>query len=283
MSRRVRRVRSWWQETPSAIRWVTYISVPLGFITVGLGVYGDFRQWWEGWSFLTNLVSSFASLLFGVPTALVVLSHLSGMQADAIERRSLRRSVHQAAADFEAAVMAGFKAQGLDAVKQSLRVLLETSHTYWAVLTGPTPDATQVLEAYRERERAFVQHLSITRHRLLLHSMFSASEWTERMSMSWFRLDNDIRPRMADAGLPWLHTRSYLQLKDGIQEVEVLTRHAFDHGQTYTIRHLEEAGASIVPGPEKQELLNEATTTDKYLKHVDDFLRHLRAVRSLAR
>lgn len=276
MLRRVRwpgRVRAWWQETPSAIRWVTYISVPIGFITVGLGVYGDYRQWWEGRSFLTNLVSSFASLLFGVPTALVVLAHLSGMQAEAIERRSVQRSARQAAADFEAAVLYGFRTRELVAAAHSLHFVRRASRAYRSALAESTPDARQVVRAFHERQGAFEEHLPL--------GLFGyADEWVERISMGLLRLD-DIRPRVADAGINWIGMGIYRALKDAVQKVERLAPGAV-HEQRHAIHRLDSAGATIVPGPEKQLLLGEASSTDQYLEQVEMLLRLARGVRAHA-
>ncbi|SEE69370.1 hypothetical protein SAMN05428938_8132 [Streptomyces sp. KS_5] len=86
MGTRIQAIRRWWKDTPDPVRWVAYICLPLGALTLGLGVYGDGHGWWDHRGFLTNLMPSFTSLLFGVPTALFVLGGLGDAQNQA--RRS---------------------------------------------------------------------------------------------------------------------------------------------------------------------------------------------------
>ncbi len=82
------RIASFWSETSPSSRWVTYVSVPLGTCMAVLGLIGDSHGWWENRSFLTNLLSSTTSVLFGIPTALIVLGpaascpHVVGRQTE---------------------------------------------------------------------------------------------------------------------------------------------------------------------------------------------------------
>lgn len=76
-------MRHWWRDTPSSVRWVAGVCLPLGTLAVALGIYGDSHRWWNDRAFLTNLTSGLTSLLFGVPTALFVLSSLGAAQAQA--------------------------------------------------------------------------------------------------------------------------------------------------------------------------------------------------------
>ncbi|GAA4090678.1 hypothetical protein GCM10022233_87500 [Streptomyces shaanxiensis] len=66
--------------------WSSYVCLPLG--ALGLGIYGDSHHWWDNRGFLTNLISSLSSLLFGVPTALFVLGSLGEAQAASVNYSS---------------------------------------------------------------------------------------------------------------------------------------------------------------------------------------------------
>jgi hypothetical protein len=63
----------------------------LGLLLIILGVAGDVRGWWEGFGFLTNLISSLTGLMFAVPFALVVLNRIGESHAEMAERRAAKR------------------------------------------------------------------------------------------------------------------------------------------------------------------------------------------------
>jgi len=69
-----------------------------------LGVLGDLvtvdnqgTVFWDGKSFLTNVVSSLATACFGIPLALIFLSELSDRSALGAARRDAMKSAHQVA------------------------------------------------------------------------------------------------------------------------------------------------------------------------------------------
>ncbi|MDW6061303.1 hypothetical protein SAZ11_28940 [Streptomyces sp. FXJ1.4098] len=211
------RVKAWWRDTPIAIRWVAYVCVPLGFLAVGLGVYGDGHHWWDDRSFLTNLASSFTSLLFGVPTALIALSHLSAVQAEASDRRSARNRAEVAVREFRYALMHGFR----DAATRSQRSLAEALMRLDQVnrelmLALSQSNADLVQQKYQERDAAMSQ---------LLDSGFRLGSerfeaWLEEISIAWHRLDREIRPRLEELGLRWMEPRAYLVVRKAVVALE---------------------------------------------------------------
>ncbi|MFC6060556.1 hypothetical protein ACFP50_35715, partial [Streptomyces pratens] len=65
-------------------------------------------NWWEGHGFLLSLASSLTSLRFGVPTALLVLSHLGNAQADARQTRRARALAVDEIREFREALVEAF-------------------------------------------------------------------------------------------------------------------------------------------------------------------------------
>ncbi|MGW4086973.1 hypothetical protein ACWEGS_28475 [Streptomyces sp. NPDC004822] len=268
------RLRAWWQDTPVAVRWVAYIGIPLGCVTVGLGVYGDSHHWWDGRSFLTNLVSSFASLLFGVPTALVVLTHLSGMQAEAMERRAVQRSARQAIGQFERALLVGIKPHDLDEARSALERAVNASHTYRDHLLDRRRAHLGSLEAYRARQAAFDEHLNL--------SGMPYQLWLAEISTRWKRLDTELRPRLEEVGLWWLTMPSYLVFTNAMQKLESLPRQVFEAQLEGTLERLERSPRDRRAGA-AHALRPEAEGTATCLSAILSMLWEMDAVRHIAR
>lgn len=95
-----------WLDTGAVIRWLCLILPMLGTGCVAVGVLGDANAWWDNQPFLTNLVSSMASALFGIPLALVVFQRLTAAQADRLEKRAADRTRQSAANDMLTAALA---------------------------------------------------------------------------------------------------------------------------------------------------------------------------------
>ncbi|MER5966799.1 hypothetical protein [Streptomyces sp. NPDC002057] len=197
-------VREWWRETPKAIRWVAYISVPLGVAATVLGVYGDGHGWWDDRGFLTNLVSSFTSLLFGVPTALVVLSHLNGQQAQAMERRIARNRAEAAKAAYLELALRHVRSDAHSTYELAAAELVTTGRELVSALTQhpPHPQAGALLEKRRtDFQRTFTGGGA------------EQAEWITSMLLVWEQFDGEIRPLVEGAGLSWLPLNRYGDLR----------------------------------------------------------------------
>jgi hypothetical protein len=213
MGTRIQAIRRWWKDTPDPVRWVAYICLPLGALTLGLGVYGDGHGWWDHRGFLTNLMSSFTSLLFGVPTALFVLGSLGDAQNQARARRRLRSAVKAEARQFETVLIQRFNADTAAELKQKCRDILqgaEEAHDRGEDLdpfrqrvfdlgTVRTDHDEEMSESQQERRR-----------------MQAAEDWLRRTRAQWDIIDNELRPRALEAGTEWIpslwssHIREYL-------------------------------------------------------------------------
>ncbi|TQK49797.1 hypothetical protein FBY35_0065 [Streptomyces sp. SLBN-118] len=99
-------VGRFWASTDSRVRRLTCFCLPLGFFLIGVGWYGDQHCWWNNRAFLTNLLSSFTSLMFGVPLALVVLSRITSGQAEALARAAALEQAREAAVQFRSTLLA---------------------------------------------------------------------------------------------------------------------------------------------------------------------------------
>ncbi len=198
MLHRLRAMRSWWLDTPRAVRWVVYICLPLGAITIGLGIYGDGHGWWDDRSFLTNLASSFASLLFGVPLALVVLTHLSAMQAAVAERRAAQRRMRAADQAFNDLFYRGFQTEP-EHIMQAMRNLEEACGELSHLLS--TPSRFEAGE-FERRVRKLLDVCGVA----------PPPAWNYHVARSWAVLDEEVRPIAEAAGLPWMPTGEVLSI-----------------------------------------------------------------------
>jgi hypothetical protein len=207
-------------DTPKAVRWTVYICVPLGLLLLAAGIYGDSRQWWEGHSYVTNLVSSFTSLLFGVPTALIALSHLSMAQAEAANRKAVQKRARMAVQGFRAAVMGGLDAcddnEAMSKISDALGGNRELSRLVPADVNPDqqlTPEESRSLrETASERQRLMEQ--------VLLHGRTDFTGWIADIVHRWTSLDRDVRPRLEEVGLSWMSPFGYREVRLAIRALE---------------------------------------------------------------
>lgn len=85
----VTHVRDFWKSVAPILRTTAYVSWSLGVVAFVLGLWGDSSGVWDDKAFLTNVVSSVATALFGIPIALIFLQYLVGHQ----ERITRERTV----------------------------------------------------------------------------------------------------------------------------------------------------------------------------------------------
>ncbi|WP_314254702.1 hypothetical protein [Streptomyces sp. DSM 40907] len=197
-------------DTPRAIRWVVYVCLPLGAFAITLGIYGDGHGWWDDRSFLTNLASSFASLLFGVPLALVVLSHLSAMQDVVVERRLAQRQVRRVAEDFRSIFLTLLPSANLAELHEAIG-RLDDDLGEMGRLMVETPDD--------------IRRLGFVHSRAVVHygdvSPIDYEAWAAHIKRQWTVLDQEIRPAVLSSTLNWMSAPAALRIS---QAVELLQR-----------------------------------------------------------
>lgn len=287
------RFNAWWADTPRPVRWTVYTAVPIGGGTLALGVVGDTRDWWKDHEFLTNLMSSFTGLLLGVPFALVVLSHLGAMQADAAVRRSAIRRGREAAIRFQETCLRGFtRSVAFHALNDlgNLRradAILRTKLRELMTLLEPTPTTLGrvspnmqtridvrtfgVLEAFEDRAE-------------IIDEMFSAANsrqrnaWLAEVAQEWSRLDRDVRPRLEEVGGRWMMPETYEALRKSGKQLDNLSTPAMmPLRRTLQVFAVPEDG---IPGPSPEVLLRAA---EKIKEDSDATLEVIRALLAVLR
>ncbi|MGW0033088.1 hypothetical protein ACWDXD_25135 [Streptomyces sp. NPDC003314] len=208
-----------------------YICIPLGGIAIALGVYGDSHGWWDNRSFLTNLASSFASLLFGVPLALIVLTHLGAVQAEAATRKLAIRQARQALQNFLDTFDRGFAGVSQRYSVFELRDLRRSNRDLQNALRfasdATTEDERRITDAavvleLQKWERLFTEKLSVQFER--------RKTWYGEVSQAWRRLDQEVRPRLEEVGVSWMRPDAHAALRQAVADLEgidVMTRGAF--------------------------------------------------------
>ncbi|THA33741.1 hypothetical protein [Streptomyces sp. A1547] len=200
------RVGRWWVDTPRAIRWVVYVCLPLGALAITLGVYGDGHGWWDDRSFLTNLASSFASLLFGVPLALVVLSHLSAMQDVVVERRVAQRQARRVAEDFRNIFLNLLPSSDSTELREAIDRLDDDLGQMRRLMVEAPGDIDRLRLA---RSRAVVDFGNV--------SPIDYEAWAAHINRQWTVLDEEIRPAVLSASLNWLSAPAALRISQAVE------------------------------------------------------------------
>ncbi|WP_392840242.1 hypothetical protein [Streptomyces sp. LN500] len=213
--------RRWWvEDTPRPVRWTVYICLPLGLLLLIAGVYGDSQQWWEGYSFATNLVSSLTSLLFGVPTALIVLSHLSLAQAEAANRRAVQKRARLSARAFHEAVMGGLFGDTELEAERLISDALDGNRD----LGRHIPDSGNTEQELTSDELHSCRAKASERDRLMAQVLRSSggdlSAWLNSIVLRWTSLERDLRPRLEEIGLPWLEPHVDREVRAAVRAIE---------------------------------------------------------------
>ncbi|MFC8066091.1 hypothetical protein [Streptomyces sp. NPDC057293] len=224
------RIASFWSETSPSARWVTYVSVPLGTCMAVLGLIGDSHGWWENRSFLTNLLSSTTSVLFGIPTALIVLSWLGTHQAEVLERRAALRRTRLAARELRETLFRNLRSDDAAVALGHVANLRRPASMRQASLR----------EIYREDLNNRVSDEASTRWREAQRSWEEAvnacfanttpgglREWSGDLTQAWRHLDEEIRPRLASVGLRWIPSTTYNEVRGSMENLAAAPRAFF--------------------------------------------------------
>ncbi|WP_435279735.1 hypothetical protein [Streptomyces sp. 1222.5] len=171
-----------------------------------LGVYGDARGWWEHRSFLTNLTSSLTSVMFGIPTALLLVAHLGNAQAEALQQRQARQRARREIAAFHYLVLSAFSTTNLAALGAGLASLdraqdeLErielprlSAHPETSLLASSV-DRLRTLEATYQQELAALSSSDPPQRK----------KWLHELKAHWEALDQDLRPQVVEADQRWI-------------------------------------------------------------------------------
>jgi hypothetical protein len=207
----VARARQWWMSTPRLIRRFSIVLLIIGGALAGGGLWLDHTNWWEGHGFLINLASSLTSLCFGVPTALLVLSHLGNAQADARQTRRARESAIQEIADFQRALVNAFNvASTADLADRLGRIQVELRE----LRLQPNPSRAESTTRFLDSFTDLLKDAGTGPHRARPTDWAEVSRdgrqwgrmrtWHVRVVSQWKILSEEIRPQVTGCGLPWL-------------------------------------------------------------------------------
>ncbi|MGW9022696.1 hypothetical protein ACWGQ5_00350 [Streptomyces sp. NPDC055722] len=213
------------------MRTVVWICVPLGVLGIVLGVYGDAHGWWEHRSFLTNLTSSLTSVMFGIPTVLLLLGYLASAQAEALQRQQIRRRARRELESFLGVLLDPFNALTRQGLGDDLKRLRQAAEAVDACLEPRTmPRGTVSLEEWRSWfERVFALEGA---YQQLLRDVVSSANWARELnSMRWHQwandlrthwnvLDQDVRPQVMECDEQWLSPVDSARVRDALAQLE---------------------------------------------------------------
>lgn len=202
------RLRTFWEENPSAIRRISLLLWSLGLLALFLGIYGDECGWWGDRSFLTNIVSGVTAALFGIPVALLFLSRLATLQADQARRAAARGLAIRLAEGFRESVMKLTKEGAPENVDSHLSDVLIAFDAARAQLGQAAracedrPVGDRASQALRTTADALLQARS--RWDVVFDSNSTKrARWTE-IEHNWDIFTTESRTRLTEVELPWL-------------------------------------------------------------------------------
>ncbi|WP_225826213.1 hypothetical protein [Streptomyces naphthomycinicus] len=198
---------------------MVYVCVPLGVLGIVVGVYGDHHGWWEHQSFLTNLISSLTSVMFGIPTALLVLGYLSNAQAEALQKQQIRRRARRDVDAFQQVLLRPFAAADLASLRarksdldRALAALRRVRPVSFAPGQG-TYEISQAVETWldqvRPLEAAYQQALTA----MTAQTAGPQALWLDDLQAHWEELDQGLRFQMAEADQAWLTPARMLEMR----------------------------------------------------------------------
>ncbi|MGW3754606.1 hypothetical protein ACWD7C_38310 [Streptomyces sp. NPDC005134] len=267
-----RTVREWWFATAAPVRKVTYICLPMGLLLLGAGIYGDGQGWWDDRGFLTNVVSSFTSLLFGVPLALLAIAHLSTAQAEAVERRAAQRRATAALEEFVRALMGGFNADTPAAVAACLARLRGANGRFTDEVRHGSQMLTQ--SAFTERDRCVDEVLR-----------FRGAErrwaWGTEIAQRWQQLDREIRPRVQDAGLRWIRLDASAEIGEAVATMSRLDPYPFGRQLAEDVLAIG-TGDATARAARSERLMADALAGQTWINSMRKIVMHLVEVQRIA-
>lgn len=222
----IARARRWWRTTPPLIRHFSIGLVILGALFAGTGLWLDHTNWWEGHSFLVNLVSSLTSLCFGVPTALLILSHLGNAQADARQARRARSFARAEVHEFQTALIRIFNVPSTAALALEARNLLLDLHPLRQLTDADGTAAAEWLRGFHSLldiapgpSRNYRQPTSWTALAADHWQWRQIATWHVRVETQWRVLNDEVRPRVTECALPWLSKISAAATEQAIRQL----------------------------------------------------------------
>ncbi|MFE1945236.1 hypothetical protein [Streptomyces massasporeus] len=270
----ITRARSFWRDTAPSAKWLAYICLPIGVALTSIGLYGDAHDWWQNRGFLTNLLSSLTSLLFGAPTALIILGKFTTDQAEVRRRREIRTQSQHAANTFRSTILSGFSSDNTDVLLEHMREFKQRNTEYLralALLDGEEESKRQVLQAHERREEQINCFLS-SRYE-------ERRNWHYNIRTQWRLLSTDVRPRVESAGLRWLPARSYVKLDSAAGDLAQLRGTPFMRRDRRLRMMLESEGN---PEETRQLLLTEAESASRWISGMTVFLELLVDIEHIA-
>lgn len=226
MAIRITSARTYWRNTPRLVRVWTIALVPLGVLLLGVGVLGDEYGYWEGKSFLTNLVSSFTSLMFGVPVALHVLSHLADAQATATARRQWFTREAREREALEAHLLALTPGRTVAEIRASARSWSALA----ARLSGSRPVPSQEIRGVFQELRAYQGSIAES-DSMLGGAIYDDTMWADTLKHQ-VRSYTRVRDAGDDFGVIWSTPwPMYARLLETLEvpAAEVLKTYIFGH------------------------------------------------------
>ncbi|WP_329167537.1 hypothetical protein OHB49_45340 (plasmid) [Streptomyces sp. NBC_01717] len=195
------------------------------------------------------------------------------MQAEAMERRAVQRSARKAAAEFERALLAGFKAPDFAGATVGINQAVLASIGYRDRVRDVRGRFRGSLDAYAARKRAFDEHLNL--------GGLDYHIWLTEIATRWHRLDSEVRPRLDETGLHWLAMHSYVVFRDNVRKLQDVERPIFVARTEDRVRALENAPATNANVENQAQLRAEAEATVACLSAVTEIVRQAGYIRSI--
>lgn len=210
--------RLFWQDLDPLVQTTALILLATGFILLLLGVLADATGFWGDASFTPNIFSALASACFGIPLALVVLRYVIDQQEEHSAKRAARRmalSTVDRMTLLASSIIHDQKLfeQGAAEIKECAWWKSRMDSTVWpsdwkmrylAHVPGTTSAKSRALlvEKLKEWMPRCLQAHEIFEQSLPPHP--DRLPMYQELELNWRYLDEAVRPRLLENGLPWL-------------------------------------------------------------------------------
>jgi hypothetical protein len=180
----------------------------LSAIVTALGIIGDATGKWKNWPFLTNLSSSLAGALFGVPLAIVFFQRIYHSEEESQESRQMLRLAQKSSEDLLRNIAHLFPDwPSLGEFPKAHRLIEAAAHAI-DMREGPTayysfnnPARIELTDSLEQGLREFLECCDIWREGLTL----ATEVVNARLDDVYSRLDyleKYVNPRLVYAGFP---------------------------------------------------------------------------------
>ena len=202
-------IARFWTSVSPVVRRTCYVLWCLGTALLFLGVIGDIQKWWTERPFVTNVVSSATTALFGIPIALIFLQRLIYLQNLHHAKAEVVSITRRVRADLHSNVTA-ICPQGLVDLLQTYNLVRDIFAKF---VSDEAESETESWVSMFNLCRSYVLKLtqSLPRREVVQYSL-------QKLAGTRNYMNNHLRPRFDDVGVEWIDAQLQIDHDDALEK-----------------------------------------------------------------